>query len=116
MEDVLRRVIQYRNQLLVSNPEFAVTSMAELAPGVIAVEDKAGECDVYFDAESWGYSFPEIWRGMDQNPRLRDLQLKVLPGKGRFPPVSKIEDAMAYAMLQLYPRLWHEAPQIRLVG
>ena len=60
MDTIRQKVIDYCNQMGGEQPIYAPTRMAEIAPGLIAVEDKSGECDLYFDRARWEF-YNNIW-------------------------------------------------------
>lgn len=90
--------------------------MAELAPGVVAVEDSWDEADVIFDLDRWQFKRPELWKpgvGMTPSPMLAELNLQVLPGLARFPPMKSIEEIVSLAQDQLVATgggAWHPQP------
>ena len=94
-----RSVKHYRDMA----PRYAATKMAELAPGVIAVEDAAGECDVLFDITLWEFTHKELWAGLDRSKMIEEEQLNVLEGIGRSPRVDTIEGMMRFAQSHLSP-------------
>lgn len=51
MNEMREKAIQHYREVVREMPEYSPTRMAELAPGVVAVEDEAGECDALFDTE-----------------------------------------------------------------
>lgn len=95
-------------------PEYAPTRMAELAPGVIAVEDASGECDALFDIEGWGFRNPELWGGQEpRSPTLGGRNLNVLEGLGRSSRVSNIGAMVGFARDHIVPKnggVWHNEP------
>lgn len=110
------KVIRHYHDVARRMPEYSPTRMAELAPGVVAVEDQAGECDALFDTEQWQFTRPELWEGdpEHESPLLRNADLKVLEGVGRFPRVSSIEDMVGFARSNLSPKgdhVWRDTPQ-----
>ena len=112
MKDTVRDVILHYLQMATRQPQYTPTRLAELAPGVVAVEDRSGECDVLFDKTQWQYTTPDIW-GESNSEILRRRGLAVLPGTGRYPPISTITDMVKFAHDQLSPMEhaeWHTAP------
>jgi len=104
------------NHYAMLGDQFAPKRMAELAPGVIAVEDASGECDALFDSDRWTFNAPEIWEYpvAEESPLLRAAGLKILPGLGRFPEVNTIDEMVLFAKEQLSPKsgeLWREVPE-----
>lgn len=116
MDTMRQKAIQYYRKVARQLPQYAPTRMAELAPGVVAVEDAAGECDALFDGERWDYTNPEIW---ESDPETKSLALtgaglKVLEGFGVAMRVRSIETMMLFAQSQLSPKrqtAWHSVPQ-----
>jgi hypothetical protein len=117
MDDMRERVIRYYAWVVTRQPEYMPLRMAELAPGIVAVEDRAGECDAIFDMARWKYTMPEIWaRGTDMTKaqQMEAAGLEVLPGIGRFPAVVEINGMMEFARRHLSPigdTAWHQVPQ-----
>ncbi len=113
MDETRNNVVDHYRVLARREPEYYPVRMAELAPGVIAVEDKAGECDALFDIARWQFTRPELWEptgSASESPILANRRLKVLSGLGRLPQVSTIEDMVAFAKTNLSP-CWHDTPQ-----
>jgi hypothetical protein len=92
---------------------YAATRMAELAPGIIAVEDKSNECDALFDVTMWKYTDEELWAGMDRTKMIMEEQFNVLEGVGSSNPVKTIEAMMGFARRHLSPigrHSFHDQP------
>lgn len=116
-EEVRKRTISHYQWMKDAMPQYAPTRMAELAPGVIAVEDKSGECDAMFDIERWQFTSPKQWERApeSESPRLKSMGLNVLEGAGRAPRVSTIEAMVGFAKTHLSPKgneVWHNTPQV----
>ena len=113
MDTIRPRVIQHYRELARRAPQYTPVRMAELAKGVVEVEDKAGECDALFNKALWRYTMPEIWEGPEQE-MLDSLNLAALEGAGTAPVVCTIEDMVAFAKRHLSPKgahSWYDAPQ-----
>ena len=116
MDEMRQKAIKHYEEVARRLPQYSPTRMAELAPGVVAVEDQSGECDALFDVERWQFTNPQLW---EQNPRsesplLKKNGLKVLEGVGRTPQVSTIETMVSFARNHLSPKgkeVWHSVPQ-----
>lgn len=98
---------------------YCPTKMAELAPGVVAVEDDSGECDVFFELDRWEFVYPEVWKrqkGEKIHKTLKKGRLEVLPGMGTSNRVTTIGKALAFAQSQLSPKdnetRWYDAPEV----
>ena len=85
-------------------PAYAITRVAELAPGIVAVEDASGECDALFDQERWEYTYPKIWEPPMGSAALKAENIGLLPGLGRAPHVTTIEEMVEFAQQQLMPK------------
>ena len=114
-ESTRTKVIQLYRDIARKTPQYTPMRMAELAPGIVAVEDRDGECDAYFEKEQWGWTYPKLWEqpGTQESAMLRQAGLNVLQGIGRAPQVSTIEMMVDFAKDHLAPRgdqTWHEAP------
>lgn len=111
-----KRVVEHYRNMRFGMPEYTPVRMAELAEGIIAVEDKSGECDALFDKNKWGFSDPELW-GVDpedENSTLNALGLDILEGFGRSPKVRSINSMFIFAKAELSPKegqKWHEEPK-----
>lgn len=115
MNETRKKVIRHYHVLARIKPEYCPTRMAELAPGVVAVEDQSGECDVMFEKRLWRFTTPNLWRQArgSKSPMLHKTGLKVLQGVGRAPQVSIIEDMVDFAKRHLSPKgshTWRDAP------
>ena len=116
MDKMRQKAIDHYREFTRRQPQYSPTRMAELAPGIVAVEDQAGECDALFDIERWQFSNPQLWEQdpKSESPLLKKAGLKVLEGVGRAPQVSTIEGMVSFARSQLSPKgneIWHETPQ-----
>lgn len=116
MNEMREKVIRHYGDVALRMPKYSPKRMAEIAPGVVAVEDMAGECDALFDTEQWQFTYPQIWKQdpESESPLLRSTGLKVLEGVGRFPRVSTIEEMIGFARIHLSPKgdhVWHDTPQ-----
>lgn len=109
--------VNHYEEVARKQPRYSPTRMAELAPGVIAVEDQSGECDALFDVERWQFTNPQLWErgsGVTPSPLLKEAGLEVLEGVGRAPQVSTIEAMVGFARSHLSSKgkeAWHSAPQ-----
>ena len=95
--------------------QYAPLRMAQLAPGVIAVEDKSGECDAMFDTTQWRWTQPEIWERGGESGGVGRANLGVLQGIGRFPAVRDIESMVGFARANLTAigsHVWYAKPEI----
>jgi len=114
MDDTRERVIAHYREMAEQMPQYMPIRMAELAPGIIAVEDASGECDTLFDVDGWKFRTPEIWGGQGpKSPTLGKRNLNVLEGLGRRPPVSNIRTMVGFAKDHIVPKnggAWHEEP------
>ena len=116
MDEIRQKAVKHYEELARRQPQYSPTRMAELAPGVVAVEDQSGECDALFDVERWQFANPQLWERDpgSENPLLKKTGLKVLEGVGRAPQVSTIEAMVGFARSHLSPKgkeVWHNAPQ-----
>ena len=116
MNEMRKKAVKYYRELAIKQPQYSATRMAELAPGVVAVEDGAGECDALFDVEQWQFTNPQLWERdpESESSMLRNEGLKVLEGVGRAPRVSSIEGMVDFARQHLSPKenqAWHDTPQ-----
>lgn len=104
MSEFQQRVFNY---VMTLGVDYTPLRMAELATGVVAVEDANRECDAYFDITLWRFTHPEIWEAKKD---LNKLGLEVLEGLGCFPPKRKIEDMAIFARKELISK-WHDQPK-----
>lgn len=113
MDEMRQKAIKHYKELAQRQPQYSQARMAELAPGVVAVEDQSGECDALFDTKRWQFTNPQLW-ARDESPLLKNSGMNVLEGVGKFPPVSTIEEIVGFARSQLSSRggeAWHDTPQ-----
>lgn len=116
VNEMRQKAISHCRKVARQNLEYFPTRMAELAPGVIAIEDRAGECDALFDPERWQFNHPRAWKP-DPNrqiPLLQDSGMEVLQGVGGVPQISTIEEMVDFAKKHLSAtrdETWHDAPQ-----
>ena len=115
MDTMRQKVIRYYEDMVSQAPQYTPTAMAELAPGVIAVVDQSGECDVCFDVHRWGFKDPQVWGPAESgSSQLRDAQMNILPGKGFSSDISDIASMAIAAKEHLSPKddaVWHDTPQ-----
>ena len=116
MHGVRKKVIEHYQVLARRDPKYTPVRMAELAPGIIAVEDASLECDAIFDAAQWKFRHPELWEGDPENesPVLKSKGLRALEGVGRLPRVSTIEEMESFAKHHLTAKeslAWHDKPE-----
>jgi hypothetical protein len=98
-------------------PKYFPIRMAILVEGAIAVEDKSGVCDVYFDHEQWRFTRQDLF-GHDpdviKNPLLEDFGIEILEGSWRVPQIRTIDEMVNFAKNHLTPKKadlrWHDAP------
>lgn len=62
--------------------------------GIVIVQDSENEFDTYFDRDKWGFIQPQIWE--NENARIGS-EIGILPGNGKYPPVSSFYEAMLFA-------------------
>jgi hypothetical protein len=106
------KVAGHYRAIVRKQPQYMPKRMAELAPGVIAIEDEAGECDVMFNTEEWAFRYPDIWG--DQKPMLKGDNMSVLEGVACSRPIMTIEEMVVFAKRHLIPTrsaMWHPKPQ-----
>ena len=115
MDATRSKVIRHYIIMSICMPQFAPHRMAELAPGVVAVEDLAGECDVFFDAARWVFKNPTFWepdyRSVSQS--LQTSGLKILEGLSRIPQITTIEEMSCFAQQHIVStsqEKWHASP------
>lgn len=109
------RVKAYANTML--GEEHRAERIAELAPGVVAVQDAGGECDAYFDVKCWQFIHRHLWDGLPEKGALAKLELGVLEGVGRSPWVTTIEEMAEWAKEHLERSdgnqpAWHREPLV----
>lgn len=113
------RVLAYYRQVVLRHPGYYPMRMAELAPGVVAVEDGAHGCDVLFDPERWQYThFQYLWN--KTLPKFKDVvpksfSLGILQGVANgYIQISTIEGMVILAKTYLSSKgndAWHDQPQ-----
>ena len=116
MDEMRQKAIKHYEKMACRQSQYTPTRMAELAPGVVAVEDESGECDALFDVERWEFTNPQLWAQdpESESPLLKNSSLNVLEGVGRAPQVSTIEAMVSFARRHLSPKgkeMWHKTPQ-----
>ena len=116
MNEMRKKAIEHYRELASGQPQYSAKRMAELAPGVVAVEDQSGECDALFDTAQCQFTNPKLWEREpeSESPMLRKAGLKVLEGLGQAPQVSTIEDMVGFARRHLSLKgnqVWHDTPQ-----
>ena len=117
MDLTREKVINHYNRMTKENPKFSPKKMAELAIGVVAVEDNSGECAALFDRNLWEFTMPEIWEKSIKNndtPLSKDVKLGVLEGLGGMPTVRTIKNMVNFAKEHLSSKenqAWHDAPE-----
>ena len=115
MYSIREKVVDHYKTMCVEMPQYLPTSMAELAPGVVAVEDESGECDAFFDTNEWKYSNPIVWEDAKKSEGYLFLTygMKVLEGLGTVPKISSIIQMMGFAKTHISPtgvQTWHKEP------
>ena len=108
--EMQERVLQHYRRLTLKNPGYYPVRMAELAPGVVAVEDGAGGCSVLFDPEQWQPTYTYLGALMTKGIGLGVLY-SVMSGAT---PVRTIKDMAVLAkdrLSQKRSQVWHDAPQ-----
>lgn len=109
--EVREKVTKHYRDMAVRMPQYAPTRMAELAPGVVAVEDESGECDALFDTERCKFARPELWRD-DIPAMLNGTGLNVLESASCSSPIRTVEAMVGFARDHLVPAVaWHEEPK-----
>jgi hypothetical protein len=114
---MIQKTIQYGQEIAKEWPACRVTRTAELAPGVVAVEDVSGGCDALFDRSRWQYTIPRQWATPENrcgSPLLDDMGLGLLPGVGGMPTVKTIEKMVSFARKHLSAKVevgWYETPR-----
>ena len=116
MDEMRQKAIKHYQEVAHRQPQYSPSRMAELAPGVVAVEDHAGECDALFDVERWQFINPKLWERdpESESPLFKKAGLGVLEGVGKVPQVSTIEGMLSFARSHLSSKgneAWHEVPQ-----
>ncbi len=58
MDEIRQKVIRHYRDMVQRDPRYMPTRIAELGPGVVAVEDRAGECDIRITEQIYQKSIP----------------------------------------------------------
>lgn len=114
MTEMRVKVIAHFKRVARTQPQYKATRFAELAPGIIAVEDASGECDAFFDPKVWQFASPKFWEGLPESPVLQKMGLRVLPGAACAPTVGTVGKMVWFAKHNLEPvdnATWHAEPQ-----
>ncbi len=108
MNELQKKVLSYIKGI---GGTYAIVRMAELAPGIIAVEDSVGECDAYFDIAAWDFVFPSVHKPDKEDPELKSMGVQILPGLSFVNPARTIKEMKIAARNCLKPKQWHARPR-----
>jgi hypothetical protein len=114
---MIQKTLRYCVEIVKEWPAFRASRTAELAPGVVAVEDVSGECDALFDRSRWKYAIPQQWAIRESrcgSSLLDDMNLGLLPGAGATRTIRTIEKMASFAKNHLSAKTgygWYETPR-----
>ena len=112
MKKTTEKVVSYYRELAKHFPKLIPQRMAELAPGVIAVEDTVGECEALFDIKLWAFKDPKMQH--NGNHLANNFGLDVYESMGKEPHISTIKQMADFLKLHISPKgkqMWHKKPR-----